>query len=254
MDFIKIMHLSYYTTMLQPQLLMKNKIIPAIIFTVFAITSCNTTRNDILFERSILENIIPRIVDSICHDTRIFLNPPPILGELVTQKDGHVVIDTTLATTEQKLKYNLWKKRQDSLRLDTSQIILAFDPKIHFSSDSLELEFKRHFIGKEISNYQHHFKDSSYTLKLHSIKLNKKFKFKNRNEFPKSLDTWSKKYDFTFSGFFYVSRILFDKSKKCGILSASYNCGGRCGQGYIICIKKLKEIWVIDKIQGTWIS
>ena len=96
--------------------------------------------------------------------------------------------------------------------------------------------------------------NDSITIDINSIPLNKNFKFKDISQFTNSLDVWNKKYDFVFSGFFNVSRILFNESKTYGILSASYTCGGLCGEGHIIYIKKIKGKWVIDKIEGTWIA
>lgn len=91
-------------------------------------------------------------------------------------------------------------------------------------------------------------------LDIDSIKLNQHFKFKHYNLFSNKLEVWNKKYDFIFSGFFHVSRIVFDDSKSFGALSVGYTCGGLCGQGYIIFIKKQGKNWKIDKIMDTWIS
>jgi hypothetical protein len=225
-----------------------------LIASLFLLISCKNPNKDIEFEKEVLVEIIPSIVDSTCHDRRIFTSPPPMVGEFKETEDGHVIIDTSLATANQKIRYKIWLKKQDSIKADTSEIILAIDPKISYSEDSLKKEFANHFKGKNILNLTKYRDSSSYNINIHAIKLNKNFKFKNSKEFSNKLELWQKKYDFVFSGFFNVSRILFDESRKYGILSAGYTCGDRCGEGYIIYIKKIKDKWVIDKIEGTWIA
>jgi hypothetical protein len=34
----------------------------------------------------------------------------------------------------------------------------------------------------------------------------------------------------------------------------SYHCGGKCGLGYRVTIKKVDHKWVISKVEDTWIS
>ncbi|TCC92018.1 hypothetical protein EZ428_09795 [Pedobacter frigiditerrae] len=231
---------------------MGRKLTTLIISSIFLLISCKNAKKDVAFEKDILMEIIPSIVDSICQDPRAFLSPPPMLGKFKETADGHTIIDTSLATVEQKIRYKLWLKKQDSLKTDTSKIVLAINSKIYYSEDSLEIEFKKYFKGKKLNRAKD--TDSSYIIDINAIKLNKNFSFKNKGEFPSTLDVWNKKYDFIFSGFFNVSRILFDESKNYGILSASYTCGGLCGEGHIIYIKKFNNKWVIDKIEGTWIA
>ena len=51
------------------------------------------------------------------------------------------------------------------------------------------------------------------------------------------------------------SRIIFDKTKNYGVLNGGYTIGILNGSGFRIFIKKNKSgNWIIDKIEGTWIS
>ena len=50
------------------------------------------------------------------------------------------------------------------------------------------------------------------------------------------------------------SHIKFDEKKKSGTLDVSYSCGGKCGLGYSVVIKKINNKWIIAKIEETWIS
>lgn len=87
-------------------------------------------------------------------------------------------------------------------------------------------------------------------------KLNtKKFIFKDFNELPKKieLENWSEKYK-KFIGVMSFSKIKFDNKKESGTLEVSYHCGGKCGLGYKVYLKKISGKWKVLKTEDTWIS
>ncbi|KAF2328191.1 hypothetical protein [Flavobacterium daemonense] len=210
------------------------KIIFILIILLFA--SCKKNENDIEFNkdvefnRNVLAEILPSIVDSVCRDVRIYSNPPPRYGKLIFNKEGHYVkTDSTKATSEEIQRLKKWKKEVAEIKKDTSKVIIAFDPKIK-TDNAIE-----------------------YILNFKSIKLNGKFKLKNINEFPKE-NIFERKYNFNFSGILKISGIKFDKKRENGSLNVGYTCGGLCGYGNIIVIKKVKNKWKIIKMEETWIS
>jgi hypothetical protein len=179
---------------------------------------------DIEFNRKVLAEILPSIVDSTCVDARIFSNPPPRYGKLIFDKEGHYVkTDSTKATPEEIKNFKEWKQQISDAEKDTSKIIIAFDPNLPYFID---------------------FKD---------IKLNGKFKLKNINEFDKE-NIFERKYKFNFSGILRVSEIKFDKKLESGILDVGFTCGRLCGYGNKVFIKKVKNKWKIIKMEETWIS
>lgn len=221
---------------------------------ILFLTSCCKKINELEFEESVMSEIFPTLIDSTCVDTRIFSYPPPIYGQYNEDHEGHVSIDTTKATYEQKIKLNQWQKRLDSIIKDTSKIIIAFDPILHLGTKNLNVDFEKNFPGKKIFPSKN--KDTlKYRLNFEKIKLNQKFKIKNISEFPKDrYAIWNTKYNFVFSGVIHFTRIQFDKDKTCGILDGGFYCGSLCGQGFRIYIKKINQNWKIDNIVGTWIS
>ncbi len=82
-----------------------------------------------------------------------------------------------------------------------------------------------------------------------------KFIFKQLSEIPEDEEyrKWSEKYP-KFAGVMSFSKIHFDDKNENGELDVSYSCGGRCGLGYKVLIKKEKQKWVIVKVEQTWIS
>jgi hypothetical protein len=202
-----------------------------------------------------MTEIFPSLIDSTCIDIRLFTNFPPKYGESIFDETGHYVgVDSTKATPEQKLKLLDWKKRTLEIKSDTSKIIIAFDPKIKNSREDLKNDFEKHFPSAKLFNPKTE-NETEYILDFKDIKLNNKFELKNVSEFPKGRDAiWQTKYDFVFSGIVFFSRIKFDEQKKFGILDAGFVCGGLCGRGFRIYIKKIENKWVIDEVKPTWIA
>lgn len=92
------------------------------------ISSCEKEEAEIDFEKSVMTEIFPNLVDSICLDSRKML-PPPQFGESIYDKSGHFVReDSTKATEEQVIKYMKWQKYREEVEKDTSSVIIAFDP------------------------------------------------------------------------------------------------------------------------------
>lgn len=217
--------------------------------------SCEKKVDEFEFERNVMTEIFPSLIDSTCIDIRLMTNFPPKYGEPIYDKTGHYIgVDSTKATNEEKLKLLEWKKRTLEIENDTSKIIIAFDPKIEKSRDSLKNDFEKHFPNTTLFKEKNE-KKTEYILDFENIKLNNKFVLKNISEFPKERGLiWETKYNFIFSGVVDFSRIQFDKEKRFGILDGGFYCGRLCGQGFRIYIKKVNKKWIIDKIEETWIS
>ncbi|MBP4143224.1 hypothetical protein J3S90_15595 [Flavobacterium sp. P4023] len=207
--------------------------------------------DEIEFEKNVLTEVFPKIVDSICVDSRK-MDPPPKFG-IETWKNGNIIkVDTTKATNKERIKYQNWKKEQKRVDNDTSKIIIGFDQYLLNYGDG-RLDSKSKLLHSNYSNFKFDFT---------KITLNRKFKIKNMTEFPKAekllfgdrVLLYEQKYNFVFSGFLEISRIKFDKNKKSGILECSFAYCGRCGRGYRIYIKEINGKWIIEKMEDTWIS
>jgi hypothetical protein len=225
------------------------------LITGIIISSCEKKATEMDFEKSVMTEIFPSLVDSICVDSRKMMPPPP-MGENVYDKAGHYVrTDSTKATREQKIEYSEWKKERDKLEKDTSTVIIAFDPFLTKNEKLIE-ESKFYFPKVEIYKTKN-VEELKFRFDFEKIKLNNKFKIKNISEFPKvefPSHINDLKYDFVFSGEFYLTRIEFDKKKNFGVLEGGFDYCGKCGRYFIILIKKVNNKWVIDKLQLTGVS
>ncbi|KAF2340874.1 hypothetical protein [Flavobacterium tistrianum] len=225
------------------------------ITSIILFISCKKEISDLEFEKKVMTEIFPSLIDSTCMDTRLFINFPPEYGESIFDKTGHFIgVDSTKATKEQKQKLLEWKIKTEKIKKDTSKIVIAFDPIIEYSNEDLkeylEKQFKnvKAFVPKEkVYN--------EYIFDFKKIKLNNRFELRNKNQFPKERGKiWETKYNFNFSGTVFFTRIQFDQNKKFGVLNGGFVCGRLCGQGFRIYIKKINENWIIDKIEETWVS
>jgi hypothetical protein len=216
------------------------------------ISSCEKKTTDLEFEKSVMTEIFPSLVDSICVDCRKML-PPPLLGGYVEDKTGHVRVDSTKASKEQIIEYRKWKHKREDLEKDTSKLIIAFVPTLKKIRGDVNRNFENHFSRAKIFESKEE-QNSEYDFDFKNIKLNNKFELKNFYEFPKGrCKIWETKYNFVFSGVLDFSRIQFDKNKKFGVLEAGFGCGSLCGRGSRIYIKKVNNKWIIDKIERTWV-
>ncbi|MBG6112108.1 hypothetical protein H4V97_001105 [Flavobacterium sp. CG_23.5] len=198
-----------------------------------------------------MTEIFPKIVDSICLDSRK-MNPPPTFGIETWNKGEIIKVDTSKVTSKERIKYQKWKAEQKRVDNDTSKIIIGFDQYLlNYGQGRLAGESK--LLNSNYSNFKFDFS---------KIKLNRKFKIKDISEFPKAeillkhhrVLLYEQKYNFVFSGLLEISRIKFDKNKKNGVLEGSFSYYGRCGRGYRIYIMEINGKWIIEKMEDTWIS
>lgn len=234
---------------------MKKLLNLALLIVIILFSSCEKKITDLEFEKNVMTEIFPSLIDSTCIDIRLFTNFPPKYGESIYDKTGHYIgVDSTKATEEQKRKLLEWKINTEKIKKDTSKIIVAFDPLLKDNSQDLREDFQKHFKNAKIYISKEK-KESEYVFDFKNIKLNNKFELRNISQFPKERGLiWLAKYDFVFSGAVFFSRIQFDKDKKFGILDGGFACGDRCGQGFRIYIKKANNKWIIDDVEGTWVA
>jgi len=220
------------------------------IFFLFLISSCKKEVTEIDFEKSVMTEIFPSLVDSICVDCRVISLPPPLGKRIYDRNDNYVTTDTTNIKAEREK----WKRELEKIKKDTSKLIVAFVPILRKSRWHVKEDFEKHF--PKIKLYEpKKDKEVEYRFDFKGIKLNGKFELRDYFKFPQERGAiWETKYNFVFSGVLDFSRIQFDKDKKFGVLDAGFGCGRLCGQGFRVYIKKMNNKWVIDKIEGTWVS
>ena len=196
--------------------------------------------NEVNYEKNVMCEIFPTLIDSMAVERLFFITPPPYYKNI-----------SKLDSLELAKSLKDFEKNIRSAKRDSSNLVFAINDSTYLiekeDRESLEAHFKniisKPYLVDSTSNYKLDFK---------SCKPN--YKLKYTSEFPPKFQIWQGKYNFEFGGVITFSRIHFDTKKEYGVLTGSYICGGLCGNGYRIFIKKVKNKWVIDEIIETWIS
>jgi hypothetical protein len=207
------------------------------------ITSCANKTDSLQFEKDVMYEVYPDLIDSVwVNALQVFVPPPP-----------PQVKDT--------LEYIIRRKKEYKKQFNEE---LAESKKKHFKLDLVILDkaiSKQK--GKEL---QEHFKNAvvaenaildtlDYKLDRKKLDSYKAFHLHYVSKIPRENDR--KFYNeccYSIRGLIILSRIQFDDEKKYGVLTAGIECGGMCGYGYRIFIRKVNNKWVVDKIEEAWIA
>jgi hypothetical protein len=212
------------------------------------------------FEQNVFYEIFPAVLDSIYYDKRL-IPPPPPPPDFFQKEEYKNNIDKGIQDYKQTDKFKndikKWERKKDSLKRDKSSIYLVVSDSISgFEKEDLK-KLTEHFKIQNVSpNSMDIELDKNYQIDLNKLKSNnEKIKFKYRSEFPNGREFWRTKYDYFIIANIGFSRIMFDKTKNYGVLNGGYTMGILNGSGFRIFIKKNKSgNWIIDEIEGTWIS
>jgi hypothetical protein len=216
--------------------------------------------NETEFEQNVFYEIFPTILDSIYYDKRL-IPPPPPPPDFFQKEEYKNNIDKGIQDYKQTDKFKSdikkWERKKDSLERGKSSIYLVVSDSISgFEKEDLK-KLIEHFKIQNVSpNSMDIELDKNYEIDLNRLKSNnQKIKFKYRSEFPNGREFWRTEYDYFIAANIGFSRIMFDKTKNHGVLNGGYTMGILNGSGFKIFIKKNKSgNWIIDKIEGTWIS
>lgn len=176
--------------------------ITSLLILLILISSCEKKQTELEFEKSVMTEIFPSLVDSICVDSRKMLPPPP-MGESVYDKTGHYVrTDSTKTTNKQRIEYREWQKKREEVEKDTSSVVIAFDPFLKKNEAELNQLLKEYNSKTQVFQTSEKGLDK-IRFDFDKIKLNNKFKIKNISEFPKIESEYRNllyelKYDFVF--------------------------------------------------------
>lgn len=203
--------------------------------------SCINKGAELQFEKNVMYEVYPDLIDSVWVNAVQRYTPPP----------PPPIKDTPEYRNQRKKEY----------KKEFNKDLAAFKKK-HFQVDLIILDkaiSKQK--GKEL---QEHFKDAvsennildtlDYKFDRKKLDSYQAFHLKYLSKIPHKNEI--KLYDnccYSVRGILVLSRIQFDSEKKYGVLTAGINCGDMCGYGYLIYIKKVKNKWVVDKIEDSWI-
>jgi hypothetical protein len=201
-----------------------NRVNFTLIILTFLFFGCEKKISEPQFEQNVFDEIFLTIVDSTYIDQRLYTCFPE-QGKTLYDKNGKWIGRDTVGQHQRDLECEI---KRTALKKDSLNLIIALGNE-GLINDSANLDKYR----------------------------SSKFIFKHLSELPKDKDIdfayWKSKYN-KFAGAMSFSNINFDNKKESGTLNVSYTCGGKCGLGYLVTIKKIKEKWVVIKVEDTWTS
>ena len=195
-----------------------------LVILTFVFFGCEKKITEEEFEQNIFDKLFITIVDSTYTDQRLYTCFPE-QGKPIYDKNGKWIGLDSVGQHQRDLECEV---KRAVLNKDTLNLVIALENEGFINEKT------------DLSKYK-----------------SSKFIFKHLSEHPRDIDleytNWKKSYA-KFAGVMSFSRIKFDAKKESGSLDVGYRCGGKCGLGYTVYIKKVKDKWVIVKVEETWIS
>ncbi|MDR6968072.1 hypothetical protein J2X31_002087 [Flavobacterium arsenatis] len=223
---------------------MKNLYKLIFLFLLFHSLSSCKKETPLEFEKDVMCEILPALLDSLAVDRRL-MYPPPVAKIIFDKNDNRIRLDSSdLDIRRKEFEENLMKIEQDT---NVVFVIKDFVNELEDEDWNTRNDYFKNVVFE---------KDSINSKQKYKIDLScvSKYKLKYRSKFKETNDFFIDKYKFFVGGLLSFSRIHFDKNHEHGVLSTSYLCGGNCGQGFKVYLKKIKNEWVIEKIIPTWIA
>ncbi len=201
------------------------RIVDIILFIlIFGFFGCDNKITDKEFEQNIFDKLFITIVDSTYIDQRLYTCFPE-QGKPIYDKKGKWIGLDSVGQHRRDLECEV---KRSALKKDTLNLIIALENEGLINEKT------------DLRKYK-----------------SSKFIFRHLSEHPRGEDLeyndWKTNY-IKFAGVMSFSKIKFDTKKESGSLEVSYRCGGKCGLGYSVFIKKINDRWVIIKVEDTWIS
>jgi len=209
---------------------------------LIGLQSCKTDNVED-YELKVLDEIFDDLIYKM-GVTSWFIPPPP-----------PSIIDLHGDTVEYQRNIDDYTKQIKKWGKDTTIVIAVIDTLFTcFNKDVERQEFTEHGYNEAYKAMT----DSLITsrpLDLSKIRNRERIILKYHSEFHEGMKIWEREnYDFFLSGVLGISRIYFDSSRQFALFYCSFMCGGRCGEGMIVYIRKINDKWTIEKMISMWVS
>ena len=225
------------------------KIIPILIF---LFTSCKEEFKKSDFQQSDIEialynDVLIDLVENYYYNRYLGKE-----GEILT-KEFYSNMEDTLKLNKNKVKIHN-SLFGDTLRFETIYLKDTIIGENYRRSNFSNYKFgESDFLSRILK--QSNIKKSALIGEINQTQLNFKAILFRANTFKiKSITELGGNDSNSSIGIIIFSKIYFFNKNNEGVLSCDFNCGGLCGKGYIIHVKKINNRWKIIETDMTWIS
>jgi len=216
----------------------KLKIISSLLLMIL-IFGCGKKVSDLEFEKETMLQIYPALIDSIWIKDQVATH-------IMASK---YALSENLDSKELNKKYN---QQLTTMKQDTSKLYVLASNKIYPANENdctmLSKYFKKITVNKNLTDSLNYAIDENEFSAIKHIKT----KFISKFDKKKLFDQFKNR--FYTHGILSFSRIQFDSEKKYGLLAIEITSSAFSAHSYIVFIKKVNGIWIIDKFEENWIS
>jgi len=213
-----------------------------LLISIIVLFSCNKATEDLDYERKVMSQIFPELLDSI-YVGYLYIMAPPYAEEGYSGIKKWEDPQKDLA-----FKADVIKKFKEEMK-ERIEITVVISDTIHEIEKEGQEELIKHFDSIQLPerNIQ---EQIEYKIDLKEQKANEIFKLMSGTDFSRQ-GKWGRDTYYIWKEISF-SRIQFDKSKRFGVLTCDYICGLMCGHGFTIFIRKVNDNWRVDSIISTW--
>lgn len=208
--------------------------IASILFLIILISACSNTTSELEFEKEVMQEIFPSIIDSIWINNKISFDR----NILKYTKSGS--LNKNSNKSREYYNQKLVEIKQDSSRI----FVIISDKVFPFYEDQyiLTKHFKTPIIIKNSNDTLDYEIDTSKFIQPKYLNI----KFVSKSEKIDRFEVFNQ-HNYI-DGVVSFSRIKFDAKKHYGILTVN-SMIRLSGIGYTVFIKKENDKWLIDKLQ-----
>ncbi len=224
---------------------------------LISLSSCKFSNEQ--YESKVLDDIFLDLLIEMSVQGVLLPPPPPLpLDFLDTNYDTTGYAHKVAKYEEDILleKERLVKEFQDYGNRPKEMILAIADSMSTMASlnnSMLEKVFPTEVLSELVESIEQGIKKKR-KLQIKEITSTGPYQLKYFKDLPRNINYDDKKLDLKYVGSIGISRIYFDKVREHGILGCSYTMGALSGHGALICIKKVKNRWIIIKSIVTWVS
>ncbi|MFB9077196.1 hypothetical protein ACFFLS_02850 [Flavobacterium procerum] len=202
-------------------------------------TSCEDKTASLQFEKDVMYEVYPALIDTVwVNASRRYVPPPPPGIDPSEYKLNRI------KESNERFNKELAEFKEKKFPVD-----LVFLDKAVRKDNSKELQ--KHF--KDAAILENSADTLEYRFDRKKLDSYKAFHLRYVARIPKGNDRlYYNECCYSIRGILSFSRIQFDSDKKYGVLTTGVYCGAMCDFGYRIFIKKVNNKWVVDKIEEAW--
>lgn len=217
-------------------------------FAIFLLFSCNKKQSNLEFEQTVFYEVFPAIIDSIRLGPKIMMPPPP---PPIIDNEGNFIGVDTIAWNKIDTKY---ERELLAFNTDSFDCFASIIDTVYELADDDIIMFVKMY-NLTLADLDSNSRVLKYRIDTSNLKPSKlRMRFVYASQFDANKDYRKTRYFSEYLGVIGFSRIQFNMDKTKGVLSCFHSKGRLCGGGFRIFIKKVKNSWLIDKVELIWIS